>query len=127
MEIQKLLNEIVMHKTFGKGVINSVDDQYLQVKFFEGSKTSKFVYPSCFDGFLMLENKEKQADIQKNLEQWKVESGANQKEKLKRQYEKTMLGIKTRRIAAEEKKLKATQRMMEHRITYGNVKTEKRE
>lgn len=127
MEIQKLLNEIVMHKTFGKGIINGVDDQYLQVKFFEGSKTSKFVYPSCFDGFLMLENEEKQADIQKNLEQWKIESGANQKEKLRRQYEKTMLGIKTRRIAAEEKKLRATQRMMKHRITQGNVKTEKRE
>lgn len=54
MEIEKLLNEAVIHKSFGKGVISGADSKYLQVDFSEKNKTSKFAYPSCFNGFLVL-------------------------------------------------------------------------
>ena len=60
--------------------------------------------------------------MQKDLEQWKIESGAFQKEELRHRYEKTMQEIRERRTAAGEKKLKAAQMVMEHRSTYGRSK-----
>ena len=72
MEISMLLDENVVHKSFGKGVINSADGKYLDVEFFKGNKKSRFLYPSCIQGFLRLENDEKQAEAEKDLEQWKV-------------------------------------------------------
>ena len=66
----------------------------------------------------MLENKAKQRRVQADLEKWKVESGALVEEKMKKEYEKTQQEILERKIAAEEKKLRAAQRAMEHRAVY---------
>ena len=125
LEIEKLVEETVVHKLFGTGIIRSVDDKYLEIDFPERNKKSKFVYPSCFNGFLTLENEEKRGEMQKDLEQWKIETGAVQKEELQHRYEKTMQEIKERQTAVQERKLNAAQRIMEHRSTYNSVKQEK--
>ncbi|MGN0386290.1 MAG: hypothetical protein ACI4EX_10455 [Lachnospiraceae bacterium] len=126
IEADKLINRTVIHKSFGKGIIRSVDEKYLEVDFSERGKVSKFVYPSCFYGFLTLEECNLQAEIDAVVEIWKQESGVEKKEELRHQYEKTMQSIEARRLAAEEKKLKAAQRAMEHRTTYGDVKRERK-
>lgn len=77
METNKLLNEVVNHKTFGTGVIRSIDDKYVTVEFKEINKISKFGYPAGFDGFLRLNDKEKQEEMEKELEVWREESGAS--------------------------------------------------
>lgn len=123
-EVQKLVSQTVIHKLFGKGIIISADEKYLEVDFAENSKISKFAYPSCFNGFLTLENTELQVEMQAVIETWRVESGEVQKEKLRRQYEKTIQDIEARRIAAEEKKRRAAQRGMERRSIYSNGKQE---
>ena len=126
MKIEELLEETVVHKLFGTGIIRCVDDKYLEIDFPERGKKSKFVYPSCFDGFLILKNEVKREEMLKDLEQWKIENGVVQKEELRHRYEKTMQEIRARQIAAEEKKLKAVQRAMEHRSTYNNDERAKR-
>ena len=122
LAIENLIEEKVIHKSFGTGIIRSVDDKYLEVDFPERNKKSKFSYPSCFNGFLTLENGQKQAEVQKDLEQWKIESGVVQKEKLRCQYEKTMQEIRARKIAAGEKKLRAMQKAREYRFHRSGVK-----
>ena len=125
LEIEKLVEETVIHKSFGAGIIKEVDGKYLKIDFPEKNKKSTFAYPLCFDGFLMLENEETQAEMQKDLEQWKIESGAVQKEELWRQYEKTRQEIRARQTAVEEKKLRAARRVMERSSTFNWVKQEK--
>lgn len=119
MEADKLINQAVVHKSFGKGIIRSLDEKYLEVDFAEKGKVSRFPYPFCFDVFLALEDNSLQTEIDVIVREWKEANGVLQKEELWQQYEKTMHGIEARRIAAEEKKLKAAQRAMEHRIAYG--------
>ena len=126
MDLEKLINQTVMHKTFGKGIICSIDEKYLGVDFTEKGKVSKFPYPSCFNGFLTVEDSDLQTEIASVLEVWKQESGTVQKEELRNQYEKTMQGIAARRLAMEEKKLKAAQRAMEHRSAYSNTNFNKK-
>lgn len=126
MDLEKLVNQTVIHKSFGKGIICSVDGKYLEVDFTEIEKISKFAYPSCFNGFLTIEDGSLQQEIETVVEVWKQESGAAQKEELMKQYEKTLKGIKARRLAAEEKKMKAAQRAMEHRSMYSNTNFDKK-
>lgn len=125
MEIRNLIDEAVVHKAFGKGIIKSIDGKYLEVKFLNGNKESRFVYPSCFNGFLTLEDERKHAETEKDLELWKTESGIVQKEELRNRHEKTTEAIEARKTAAEEKKLQAARRTMEHRIEYINARQEK--
>ena len=124
LEIEKLVEETVVHKSFGTGIIKEVDGKYLKIDFPEKNKKSTFAYPLCFDGFLMLENEEKQAEMQKDLEQWKIESGAARKEELWRQYEKTRQEIRAKQTAVEEKKLRAARKVMERSSTFNWVKQE---
>lgn len=126
IEANKLINQTVIHKSFGKGIICSVDEKYLVVDFRKKSKLSKFVYPSCFDGFLILENSKLKLEVEKAVEVWRQESGIVQKETLKRQYEKTMQGIEARRLAAEEKRLKTSRRAIEYNSISSNAKQEKK-
>ncbi len=125
LETENLLEETVVHKLFGAGIIRSAADKYLEVDFPKKNKRSKFVYPLCFNGFLMLENEGKRAEVQKDLEQWKAESGAVRKEILRRRSEKTMQEIEARKAAAKEKKLREARRAMEYRSAYNGAKREK--
>lgn len=126
MDLEKLVNQTVIHKSFGKGIIRSVDEKYLEVDFIEKGKVSKFPYPGCFHGFLTIEDSSLQTEIEAVVEGWKQESGVMQKEELRHQCERTMQSIEARRLAAEEKKLKAARRAMEHRSTYSNTNFNKK-
>ena len=42
----------IKHKTFGEGIITSVDGKYITASF--GSFEKKFVYPDAFENFLTL-------------------------------------------------------------------------
>lgn len=94
--------------------------KYLEVEFIEKGKVSRFLYPDCFYGFLTIEDSGLQLEIEAVVEDWKQDRGVIQKEKLRKQYEKNMRSIEARRLAAEEKRLKAAQRAMEHRFTYSS-------
>ncbi len=63
----------------------------MEVEFSERKKQSKFMYPSCFDGYATLQNKTKQKKVQ---------------------------AIRERQNAAEERRLKAARRAMEHRMVF---------
>lgn len=56
-----LINSIVTHKCYGKGIIVKADNNYVIVKFSNSIKT--FSYPSAFDKFLIAENPKIQAEI----------------------------------------------------------------
>jgi len=104
MERKDLIGTAVMHKIFGQGIVEDAYDNYIEVFFSQKGKKSKFSYPSCFQGFLELMTDEMKMDIEADLVVWKIESGADEKEKLKQQYMKTQQTIMERHIAAEEKK-----------------------
>lgn len=112
MEIKDLIGARVVHKLFGEGIIENAHDRYLEVAFLEKNKKSRFSYPSCFNGFLELKTEEKIREVEIELEAWRIESGEENREELKRQYWKTQMGILARRDEAEERKLKAAQRSM---------------
>lgn len=118
MKPESLIGETMIHKSFGIGIIKEVHDKYLEVEFPEKKKQSKFMYPSCFDGYASLENKAKQRRLQADLEAWKKENDVYVKESLIQEYEKTQQEIRDRKIAAEEKKLRAARRSMEHRMVF---------
>jgi len=111
MEVKELIGTEVFHKVFGTGFIEDAHDNYIQV-LFQSEKRSNFSYPSCFDRFLVLKSEENREDVNADLVLWRMESGAEQKEALRQQYLKTQQAIEARRIAAEERKLKAVQQRM---------------
>ncbi len=117
MKIENLIGETLIHRVFGTGVIEDVHGKYLEVEFPE-KKHCKFLYPSCFNGYVRLENREKQRRVQTDLRIWKEESGAILEEEMKEEYEKTQQEIIARRKAAEEKRLLAARKSMEHRTVY---------
>ena len=50
-----LIGEKIKHKILGIGTVISVEGNHIIIKF--PSKTSKFVYPSAFEKFLIPEDK----------------------------------------------------------------------
>lgn len=52
MKIETLVGEALLHKSFGTGIIEEVHEKYLEVDFSEKKKHCKFMYPSCFDGYV---------------------------------------------------------------------------
>lgn len=126
MEITDLVEETVIHKSFGKGVIQNANEKYLEVFFIECNRWSKFLYPSCFDVFLKLENEKKGNEVAKDVEQWRIDSGENQRKKWKRQYEARERAMRERQSMPEEKKKKASQRAREYRTNQYQRKTENR-
>lgn len=126
MESKDLVGVTVKHKMFGQGVVESVNDNHIEIAFIQESKKCKFSYPSCFQGYLELTSDEKRADIEADLENWRIESGAEQKEVLKEQYIKTQKSIIARRAAAEEKKLRAAQRTMNRSQYYQQKSDDKK-
>ena len=115
MEIE-LDGKCVIHKTFGKGVVLEFDGSYFEVDFEEAGKKCKFQFPSCFYGYLKLEDDEMQRIIEPVVEHWKEENEIDRKEELKLKHQKTMQAIEERRKAAERKKLRSAQRNVEHRF-----------
>ena len=69
-----LVNQKVIHKKFGNGIICSVDNaKYLNVKFEQKTEVCKFAYPQCFYKYLTLDNSKLQLEIISVIENWKME------------------------------------------------------
>lgn len=115
MDIE-LDGKCVIHKTFGKGLVLTFDGSYLEVDFEEAGKKCKFQFPSCFYGYLKLEDDEMQRIIEPVVDHWKEENEIDRKEELKLKHQKTMQAIEERRQAAERKRLRGAQRNVEHRF-----------
>ena len=125
MEIE-LDGKFVIHKTFGKGVVLDFDGTYLEVDFEEAGKKCKFQFPSCFYGYLKLEDDGMQRIIEPVVDYWKEENEIDRKEVLKLKHKKTMQAIEERRRAAERKRLRSAQRNVERRfIQSTNISREK--
>lgn len=83
MDLEKLVNQTVIHKSFGKGIIRSVDKKYLEVEFIEKGKVSRFLYPDCFYGFLTIEDSGLQLEIEAVVEDWKQDKRCDTERKIK--------------------------------------------
>ncbi len=120
MDPKKLDGKAVIHKSYGKGVIQKSDDKYLVVEFTEIGKTCTFQFPGVFYGYLYLEDKRLQKRMDSIIEIWKEENDIALKEELKERYIKTQLAMEARRKAAELKKQKTSQRMSDRRFHQNN-------
>ena len=61
-----LVDKKVNHKVFGEGIIKSCDEKYLHVIF--GQEEKIFSYPSVFEKFLTIEDKEAKEKIKADIE-----------------------------------------------------------
>ena len=57
-----LVNQTVVHKTFGEGVVVAYDGNYITVKF--SAKETKFVFPDIFTTFLKCKDANLQAELE---------------------------------------------------------------
>lgn len=71
-----LINKQVMHHTFGTGRIVSVEDGRIVIRFAEGDEQRKFCYPSSFEQYLEMCDKEAQEFVSNDLQKLfdKIES-----------------------------------------------------
>lgn len=58
-------NNAVIHRTYGRGIITSISDKYIWVRFTE--KETKFAFPGVFEKYLTFEERELQEQIEKEL------------------------------------------------------------
>lgn len=61
MLITDLINQEVIHKVFGKGIITKVHDNYLTIQF--ATKVAQFEYPDIFKNFITAKDTNIQAEI----------------------------------------------------------------
>lgn len=112
MDYNTLVGVEVVNRAFGKGIIESVEDGYIDVKFKKG-KESKFAVPSCFDKFLKISDEKIQEEIQKDVIEWKEANGIFEKEKLIKKTISTQEGIKKREKERQVRRLKRAKEVAE--------------
>lgn len=118
MSRDELINEKVKHTVYGEGVIQALDNNSIEVVFGNG-KSSKFLYPSCFDKFLKLANEEKSQEILQIVANWKVANGVLEKEMLNKKMADTQKGIKQREEAREIKRIEKVKETANRNRMYG--------
>ena len=104
MQVETLLNEIVVHRLYGEGIIEAVDGNRITVVF-EDTKKCTFLVPSCFDKFLRLKGDDKQDEIDEALMQWKTENAVFKSEELQKKMKNRQEGIDQRGREREKRKL----------------------
>ena len=85
-----LLGIKVKHKAFGVGTVTELDEQYVTIAF--EAKTTKFVFPDCFENFVKAEDASVQSAIDKMIVDAKIASEQKKQEE------------ETARKAAEEQR-----------------------
>lgn len=86
-----LLGTKVKHKAFGTGTVTEIDTQYITIAF--AAKTTKFLFPACFENFVKAEDASVQSTIDKMIVDAKVAAEQKKQEE------------EAARKAAEEKKM----------------------
>lgn len=112
MDFNKFVNEEIIHKVYGAGIIESSEDGYINVSFSENKKC-KFSVPSCFDKFIKLTDESKQQEVEKSVLEWKKENGIFEKELLEKKTISTQEGIKKREKEREIRRLKRAKEVAE--------------
>ena len=112
MADKDLINEKVIHKIYGEGVIIKNENGYIDVEFKKGYK-SKFATPSCFDKFLKFKDEEKQQEMLEDVAKWKGENGILEKEKIHQKTIATQAGIQRRQEEREIRRLERAKEVAE--------------
>lgn len=86
-----LLGTKVKHKAFGTGTVTEIDTQYITIAF--AAKTTKLLFPSCFENFVKAEDESVQSAIDKMIADAKIAAEQKKQEE------------EAARKAAEEKKM----------------------
>ncbi|SHJ45233.1 hypothetical protein SAMN02745248_00166 [Hathewaya proteolytica DSM 3090] len=99
-----LVNEVVIHKVFGKGRVSSLEDNYMVVSFHGDEK--KFLYPDSFDEFFEAQNPKLNDEIQAQLAVIKEKEIKEYEEKKQRDEEQRELSTpRGRRRSAKARKI----------------------
>lgn len=100
-----LLNQIVVHRVFGEGVITGQNDNYFSVTFSQGEK--KFIFPDSFDSYLKAKDSTVAVEVEKHLERWHEEKQRAQqvKESQLKQIQERLSYAKDHTPTATKKKL----------------------
>lgn len=77
-----LLGTKVKHKAFGTGTVTEIDTQYITIAF--AAKTTKFLFPSCFENFVKAEDESVQSAIDKMIADAKVAAEQKKQEEVAR-------------------------------------------
>lgn len=107
--LSSLKNEIVYHGIYGKGIIEEVGENTLDVFFDNIDKSCKFSYPSCFRKFLVAQNNAVKEMIEADVNNWLVESGTLKKEETVQKTIKRQEGIKQREKERKIARIKKAQ------------------
>ena len=102
----ELINQAVIHKTFGEGKIISIGNGYITILFAQGEK--KFMYPSAFKQFLSMKDSVCTTFIQAEISTLdaKEAEAAEQKRLLAIQQQESALTAVTTKDSKPAKKVK---------------------
>lgn len=67
MHTAEKVNNRVVHKKFGKGVIMGMEENRIYVCFDENGETKVFPYPKAFENYLSYEDESLQANVSKTI------------------------------------------------------------
>lgn len=104
-----LFNEQVMHRTYGVGCVESVENGYITVEFSGDIGQRVFSYPGAFERFLKVSNPEAQAAVERDLNELQARLAEEKAEK-ERTYREEQ-----ERLQAERLELLAMRRLKNHR------------
>ena len=100
----KLCDEIVYHKSFGKGLIVELIDDYVFILFENNQELKKFKYPEAFGTYIKLDNQKLMKDIQKDKAIIELKIAEKEKETEKYKAEKAKIVELTKEKNNEKKK-----------------------
>ena len=104
MESNSLLNQAVIHRSYGRGIITGTEEKYIEVDFPDAGKQCRFCYPSCFHGFLKLEKTEMQEEVDAMAVAHMMKSGELRRQQMWEHYRVNMKRLDAKRCITEKKK-----------------------
>ena len=104
MDSNSLLNQAVIHGSYGRGIITGTEEKYIEVDFPNAGKKCRFCYPSCFHGFLKLEKTEMQEEADAIAIAHMKESGELKRQQMWEHYRVNMKRLDAKRYITEKKK-----------------------
>lgn len=102
MKVRNLINIMVVHCTFGDGIVTNTNGNIFEVKFEGSGKTSKFSYPVAFQRFLKVKDSDLEAVIKKDLDEWLISSGTLESEQLRKKTAETQAAIREREMKRQK-------------------------
>ena len=101
-----MLNAVVVHCKYGKGMIEKVDDNHLTVKFDSISENKIFTYPDAFERFLKFEATDLQEMFAKDWKEHILMAALEEKRK-QQEYQRIEAEKKREMLALMKRRQKA--------------------